>query len=359
MNLRLTLLPFSWIYALIVAFRRFLYQKNWFRRYTFSVPTVCVGNLRVGGTGKTPHIEYLIHHLKENHKLAVLSRGYGRKTKGFILANHLASDQKNALTIGDEPLQFHTKFPDIWVAVCEKRALGIERLLQLDPDIECILLDDAFQHLAVNYSFKILLTEFHKPFCKDFPFPAGNLRESKKAAKYADIVIVTKTPIDCDPLLMDMKRKQLRLNNEQELFFTSIDYIPFQPLTDSARTIPLHLVDEIIVFTGIANPTPLLGYLEQKFSKISYFSFPDHHPFSTIDLQNIKNKFDQGSKQSKIIVTTEKDWMRLSGIQENCLLLLPVFSIPIEIRFQEKEDIFLHIMKEHVRKDQRKCCISE
>ncbi|HPE40261.1 MAG TPA: tetraacyldisaccharide 4'-kinase [Bacteroidales bacterium] len=351
MNVRLFLVPFSWIFGLIVACRRRLYKYQLIKSVRFPIPTICIGNLKVGGTGKTPHIEYLITQLKDHYQIAVLSRGYGRKTKGFILANHLTTSKKNAIFIGDEPLQFHSKFPDIPVAVCEKRSLGIQQLMMLFPKLDLILLDDAFQHLAVNYSLKILLTEFQNPYTKDFPFPAGNLREHKNAAHHADIVIVTKSPVDCDPLLIEVKKKQLKIKKDQELFFTSIVYKPLQPLTPSASIYPMDSIDEIIVFTGIANGSPLLQYLEKQFSKISYFSFPDHHCFSHSELENIKNRFEQDPHKKKIILTTEKDWMRLSGIQENCLLLLPVFSIPIEIRFHEKEDIFLNIIKDHVRKD--------
>ena len=351
MNFRLILLPFSWIYTLIVSLRRYLYKKGWFKSYSFTVPTICVGNLRVGGTGKTPHIEYLVHHLKEQYNIAVLSRGYGRKSKGFLLANELSPDQKTAKMIGDEPLQFHLKNPNIIVAVCEKRKIGIEKLLTQFPYLDCILLDDAFQHLGVNYSLKILLTEYNIPYSHDYPFPAGNLRESKLAAKNADIVIVTKTPNPIDPNLLYKKKSQLHLDQNQKIFFTSIFYKPFVPLTESAHLIDLKYIDELIVVTGIANPKPLLSYLEQFYSKINCFSFPDHYIFTPNDLKNIKKCFDQDSKKNAILVTTEKDWMRLSGIQENCLLLLPVFSIPIETRFLEQEDTFLNIIEEYVRKN--------
>ena len=325
MNFRLILLPFSWIYSLIVGLRRFFYKKGWLKSYSFSLPTICVGNLRVGGTGKTPHIEYLVAYLKD--------------------------DYKNAEMIGDEPLQFHLKNPDIPVAVCEKRRIGIENLIAQFPDLDCILLDDAFQHLAVNYSLKILLTEYYKPYAKDHPFPAGNLRESRNAAKNADVVIVTKTPNPIDPNLLFKKRNQLHLNHNQELFFTSIFYKPFIPLTESARLINMECIDELFVVTGIANPKPLLTHLEQNYSKIHCFSYPDHYIFTANDLQNIKNNFELDPGKNAIILTTEKDWMRLSGIQENCLLLLPVFSIPIETRFLEKEDTFINIIEKYVRKN--------
>lgn len=351
MNWRLILLPFSLIYALVVGLRRFFYKKGWLKSYSFPIPTICVGNLRVGGTGKTPHIEYLVAYLKTEYKIAVLSRGYGRKSKGYILANDLLEHLKTADMIGDEPLQFYLKNRDIPVAVCEKRKVGIENLITQFPELDCILLDDAFQHLAVNYSLRILLTEYHKPYSADYPFPAGNLRESRNAAKNADIVIVTKTPNPIDPNLLFKKRNQLHLNQNQELFFTSIFYNPFIPLTDSARIVNVEDVDELFVVTGIANPKPLLSYLEQHYSKIHCFAFPDHYIFTPNDLQNIKNSFDQELKKNAIIVTTEKDWMRLTGIQENCLLLLPVFSIPIETRFLEKEDTFLNIIQKYVRKN--------
>ncbi|HNX22129.1 MAG TPA: tetraacyldisaccharide 4'-kinase [Bacteroidales bacterium] len=351
MNFRLILLPFSWIYSFIVGLRRFFYKKGWLKSYSFSLPTICVGNLRVGGTGKTPHIEYLVAYLKDDYKIAVLSRGYGRRSKGYVLANELPDHLKNAEMIGDEPLQFHLKNPDIPVAVCEKRRIGIENLIAQFPDLDCILLDDAFQHLAVNYSLKILLTEYHKPYAKDHPFPAGNLRESRNAAKNADVVIVTKTPNPIDPNLLFKKRNQLHLNKNQELFFTSIFYKPFIPLTESARLINMECIDELFVVTGIANPKPLLTHLEQNYSKIHCFSYPDHYIFTPNDLQNIKNNFELDPGKNAIILTTEKDWMRLSGIQENCLLLLPVFSIPIETRFLEQEDTFLNIIEKYVRKN--------
>lgn len=351
MNWRLILLPFSLIYALVVGLRRFFYKKGWLKSYSFPIPTICVGNLRVGGTGKTPHIEYLVAYLKTEYKIAVLSRGYGRKTTGFILANNLPVEDKTAEMIGDEPLQFHLKHPDLVVAVCEKRKVGIENLLALFPDLDCILLDDAFQHLAVNYSLRILLTEYHKPYSADYPFPAGNLRESRIAAQNADIVIVTKTPNPIDPKLLFKKMNQLHLNKKQNLFFTSIFYKPFIPLTEAAQSIEIEKMDELFVVTGIANPKPLLSYLEHHYSKIHCFSFPDHYNFAPNDLENIKNSFERDHKKNAIIVTTEKDWMRLTGIQENCLLLLPVFSIPIETRFLEKEDSFLNIIDQYVRKN--------
>lgn len=351
MKFRKILIPFSFVYAYIVAFRRFLFKKRWFKSTSFSVPTICVGNLRVGGTGKTPQIEFLIEHLSPYYKIAVLSRGYGRSTTGYILANHLNSEQKRADIIGDEPLQFVTKFPNLVVAVCEKRTIGMGKLIEQFPDLELVLLDDAFQHLAVNYTLKILLTEYHKLYVYDYPFPAGNLREGRKSAKQAQIIVVTKSPADIDEKKALWIKKELQVQPNQTLFFSSIIYKELIPLTQAARDLSLENAPEIIVIAGIANPKPLLSHLEQHYSKITLFDFPDHHQFTAEDLQSIQSKYFSIPQQKAIIVTTEKDWMRLKGIQENCLLLLPVFSIPIEIRFLFEEDSFISKIQKYVSKN--------
>lgn len=351
MKIRKFFIPFSLVYALIVGIRRYLYKIGWMKSTSFEIPTICVGNLRVGGTGKTPQIEFLIEHLTPKYNIAVLSRGYGRKTKGFILANQYSYKEISADIIGDEPMQYVTKFPNLIVAVCEKRVIGIQELIQKYPQLDLILLDDAYQHLAVNYTLKILLTEYHKLYVHDLPFPAGNLRERRGAAHNAQIVVVTKSPMNIDEMGAMLIKKKLHLRPSQSLFFTSISYQSLIPLTESAKLFPLDSALELIVIAGIANPKPLLSYLEQYYSKITLFDFPDHHQFSSSDLQNIENKYLSIPHQKAIIVTTEKDWMRLKGIQENCLLLLPVFSIPIEIRFLFEEDNFISKIEEYVRKN--------
>lgn len=351
MKLRKILIPFSIVYALIVGIRRYFYKMGWLKSTTFDIPTICVGNLRVGGTGKTPQIEFLIEHLAPKYKIAVLSRGYGRNTSGFILANQLAAEEIRADILGDEPLQYVTKFPNLIVAVCEKRANGITELIQKYPNLDLILLDDAFQHLAVNYTLRILLTEYHKLYVHDFPFPAGNLRERRKAAHEAQIIVVTKSPSNIDDMKRIWLKKELHIKPHQSLFFSSILYKPLIPLTPSAKDFSYKNAFELIVIAGIANPKPLLSHLEQFYSKITLFDYPDHHQFTNTDLQNIQNKYYSIPHQRAIIVTTEKDWMRLKGIQENCLLLLPVYSIPIEIRFLFEEDSFISKIEEYVRKN--------
>ncbi|PKP20970.1 MAG: tetraacyldisaccharide 4'-kinase [Bacteroidetes bacterium HGW-Bacteroidetes-19] len=351
MKIRKLLIPFSILYALIVACRRFLYKIGWFKSRFFSVPTICVGNLRVGGTGKTPQIEFLIEQLSVHYKIAVLSRGYGRSTKGYILANHLSDSDKRADIIGDEPLQYVSKFPNLIVAVCEKRVVGMEKLMEQYPNLDLVLLDDAFQHLAVNYTLKILLTEYNNLYVHDYPFPAGNLREFRKAADNAQMIVVTKSPSNIDELKLLWIKKELKIKPYQSLFFSSIIYKPFIPLTSSAKSMIYDHSTELIVITGIANPKTLLSHLELNYSKITLFDYPDHHPFSSIDLENIQNKYYSIPECKAIIVTTEKDWMRLKGIQENCLFLLPVFTIPIEIRFMLEEDSFISKIEEYVRKN--------
>ena len=213
------LFPFSALFGFIVACRRKRYTT---RSHTFPIPTICVGNLRVGGTGKTPHVAYIANFLSQNHQVAILSRGYGRKTKGYI--NAAENQNLNSEIIGDEPMQYVQNLPNVEVAVCEKRKIGIEKLLLKNPEIEAVILDDAYQHLAVNYTLKIVLTEYERPFFKDFPLPYGYLRERRNAAKHADIIIVTK----CAEYLTEAEKLQfirkLKLQKHQEVYFTKIDY---------------------------------------------------------------------------------------------------------------------------------------
>jgi tetraacyldisaccharide 4'-kinase len=280
-----------------------------------------------------------------------LSRGYARKTTGLIVANELPFENVTADLIGDEPLQYFSKFQQVIVAVSEKRSVGIAYLKEKYQDLDLILLDDAFQHLNVDYGMRILLTEYHQLFTQDYPFPAGNLRESRNNARLANVIVVTKTPSDYKINEFEKIKKQLSKFKKSDLFFTSIQYKKMEPLTSSARLMDPIDVSEILLITGIANPKPLYQHLEKQFSIITNISFPDHHSFTLSDIEMIEKKFNEGKKGSKIIVTTEKDWMRLKGIKENCLLLHPVFSIPIEIGFIEKEDSFIQIIKDYVRKD--------
>jgi len=336
--------PFSIIFGTVTTLRRKAFQKGQLRSETFAVPTICVGNLRVGGTGKTPHVEYIASFLSQNHKVAILSRGYGRKTKGYINAREIPN--LSSELIGDEPMQYVVKFPNVEVAVCERRKIGIEKLLKKNQKLEVIILDDAYQHLAVNYSLKILLTEYHRPFFEDFLLPSGNLRECRNTAKYADVIIVTKCP---ESLTSEEKAhflQKLKPELRQEVFFTKIEY---KQERDSGRNISpskfegapegrgsLYQKSKILLITGVANPVPLVHYLETQYDEIHKLHFPDHYAFTNKDIEKIIRLKEKLGGENCIIITTEKDAARLHAFKN-----MPAFQlIPIEIVFLENEAIF-------------------
>jgi len=324
-SLSFLLFPFSFIFGAIATLRRKAFQKGWLHSKTFTIPTICVGNLRVGGTGKTPHVEYIARFLYQNHQIAMLSRGYGRKTKGYIHANE--SSNLSSEIIGDEPMQYVNKFPNAEVAVCEKRKKGIENLLNKNPELKVVILDDAYQHLAVNYSVKILLTEYHRPFFEDYPLPYGRLRECRSASKYADIIIVTKCP---ENLTKEQKAhflQKLKRKPHQEVFFTKIEY---KQKAESNENLM------ILLLTGIANPTPLVQYLKTQYHKIHQLHFPDHHAFTNKDIEKIIRLKEKLGGENCTIITTEKDAVRLQAFKN-----MPKYHvIPIEIVFLENETIF-------------------
>ena len=337
---RFLLFPFSLFWGVIAALRRKCNRKA----KTFNIPTICVGNLCTGGSGKTPHVEYIADFLSQNHQVAILSRGYGRKTKGYIHANEIPN--LSSEIIGDEPMLYVTKFPNVEVAVCEKRKIGIEKLLIENSKLEIVVLDDAYQHLSVNYSLRILLTEYDRPYFKDYPLPIGNLREFRSVSKYADIIIVTKCP---DSLSEDEKKlfkQKLRLKSHQELFFTKIKYevggceekspSNFEGVDGNAGRGSLYGKSNILLITGIANPKPLVQYLESQFGKIYKLHFPDHHAFTKKDIEKIIRLKKQLGGDSCIIITTEKDSQRLKDFDN----MLDYQTIPIEVVFLEKEDCF-------------------
>lgn len=326
-TLRLLLLPLAWLYGGVAALRRYLYRRGWLKSYTPSVPTICIGNLRVGGTGKTPHTEYIAELLSPMFKVAILSRGYRRQTRGFVLAQRDAS----AATIGDEPLQYFYKFPSVTVAVDERRAEGIQKLQQQCPDLDVVLLDDAYQHLQVKAACNILITPFNDLYVNDFPLPAGNLREFRCAARDADVIVVSKTPADCDEKQQDAVLKALLPKAHQRLFFTAYEYQPLQPVTSLAQQMQLTFNDTVLVLTGIAQPEPLYQELESCGLSVVPVRFPDHHAFSAADIAHLVDLYQQ--EQAGAVVTTEKDYMRLQSAElENVLSLLPVFVAPISVK---------------------------
>ena len=318
--LRKILFPFAILYGFISGIRNFLFDKGILKSYSFDIPVIAVGNLSVGGTGKTPQIEYLIRLLSPKYKVATLSRGYKRQSEGFVLAD----SSSNATILGDEPFQFYTKFKDIQVAVDANRKNGIEQLLsQLEkPDV--LLLDDAFQHRKVKAGLYILLTSYGDLYSDDFILPTGNLRESRSGAQRADVIIVTKCPAT---LSLDeqniIKRFLLRRNDKgenQQLYFSYIEYEDSVYSEDKTlRVSEIKNVDKLLL-AGIAKPNPFFAYLQSE--KDEKLVFADHHHFTENDIREIENK-----SQNKIIITTEKDFVRLKGsVSKEKLFYLPIRS---------------------------------
>lgn len=312
--LRKILFPLAFLYWLITFVRNWLYDIGVFKSHSFDIPIIAVGNLSVGGTGKTPQIEYLIRLLSDNYKVAVLSRGYKRSTEGFISADENAT----ASSIGDEPFQFYSKFPTIQVAVDANRKNGIENLLQLSNKPDVILLDDAFQHRKVKAGFYILLTAYDDLFCDDYILPFGNLREPSSGKKRADMIIVTKCPNDLSEIAQLKIRE--KLNVKQQVFFTTIQYDDYVFGNDSQLLVSEIQSESKVLVAGIAKPKLFFDFLKNETDETMVF--PDHHHFSKQDCEQILAKAN-GRK----IITTEKDFVRLNGLlPERQLLYLPIKS---------------------------------
>lgn len=334
--MRYLLFPFSWIYSAVVFLRNRLYDWGVLKSRTFEVPLIVIGNLAIGGTGKTPHTEYIIRLLKDKYRIAVLSRGYGRITKGYRLANSNSTPQE----IGDEPFQMYTKFPALTLAVCEDRTLGINSLLNLDYPPEVILLDDAFQHRKIKAGLNIVLTEYDNPFYRDYMIPMGKLRDNKREIKRAQILIHTKVP--------EGEREQpIKINNARfsrpESFWSSFKYIgakAYFPLNQNEK-----ISKKIIVVTGIANPKPFVNYLRENHEIVYKFSFRDHQDFNQSNLDEIlKKKRNFGDEQISI-VTTEKDFVKLSRFAQPSNNF---YYVPIEVEFLSKQDEFDQLIKTYI-----------
>ncbi|NCI46297.1 tetraacyldisaccharide 4'-kinase [Sediminibacterium soli] len=327
-SFRVLLLPVAIIYGCIIFVRNWMYDKRYLKSASFNFPVICVGNLAVGGTGKSPMVEYLIELLKPHFRLATLSRGYKRKTKAYVLAGQ----HTTALDIGDEPMQFHTKHPDISVAVCEERIVGIPHLLQDVPDLQAIILDDAFQHRMVKAGFNILLTEYSNLYPHDFFLPTGDLRDQWSSAKRAQVIIVTKCPYD---LSAEAKQKTIRSLNPtvtQRVFFTTIEYGTPYHINDRQAERKLTTEDEVLLVCGIANPKPLKEYLHEKAHTYYQQDYSDHHIFSIDDLNDVRKRYSEIQAEQKLILTTEKDAMRLMKFSDQ-LASLPIYVLPIRHYF--------------------------
>ncbi|WP_309640531.1 tetraacyldisaccharide 4'-kinase [Flavobacterium sp.] len=322
--LRILLFPFAIIYWLVTSIRNYLYDLGILKSYSFNVPIIAVGNLSVGGTGKTPMIEYLIRLLSEQYAVATLSRGYKRQSTGFILAD----DNANAQTLGDEPFQIHQKFANIQVAVDANRKNGIEQLLSQNKKPQIILLDDAFQHRKVKAGFYILLTAYGDLFTDDWMLPTGNLRESRSGTKRADLIIVTKCPTNISEteqkeIRGKLERFLLRRNDSDSMvFFTSIAYDDSVYSADSVKKVSEIKTTSKLLLAGIAKPKPFFAYLQHVNDVV--LTFPDHHDFSDSDIQIIKKQ-----AENKLIITTEKDYVRL----KNHIPASQLFYLPIKTKF--------------------------
>ncbi|MBG0858574.1 MAG: tetraacyldisaccharide 4'-kinase [Bacteroidales bacterium] len=349
------LYPFSLVYGFITSFRNFLYDSGILRSYSFSMPVICVGNLSAGGSGKTPHTEYLASLLGRRFRIAILSRGYKRKSRGFKIA---AADSLVA-DVGDEPLQMCRKFPDITVAVDRNRKHGIDSILISRPETDVIILDDGFQHRRIKPGLSIILSDFHRSFTDDHLLPYGNLRESIKNIKRADIILITKSPSDVSADLQKRIYAEVIKETRQKLFFTTVSYDDPEPLFGKINTEPelftsSHLEDSgIVLVTGIVNPQPLKEYLSKYNSGIIHLRFRDHHQYASGDIEKIRSAWDSLKAKRRYVFTTEKDAARLrefANIAEP--LRSAFFYIPVRIDFlNNARDEFDNIITEYAGKN--------
>ena len=336
---RLSLFPLSVIYDGVTRIKNFLYDKDILKINKFQIPLIVIGNLSVGGTGKTPHTEFVAKLLKHQFKTAVLSRGYGRKTKGYILAGPNSTPQE----IGDEPLQIFTSVSDINVAVCEDRTTGVQNLVEsVKPEV--VILDDAFQHRKIQGSLYVLLTTHQKLFTDDFVLPAGNLRESASNKERANIIIVTKCPSDLSPSEKENIISKINPSNTQKVFFSFIQYSDPEPFKTSSKW---NSATKAVLVTGIVTPQPLQQHIKDLGKEVKLLSYPDHYDYTKKDIEKIKNEI-QLLGSNCVIATTSKDAVKLKPLMNN--LTVDAFEIPIKVGFlfdQEKE--FNNIILAHVR----------
>ena len=319
--LRVILFPIVPIYYVITWFRNLMFDNGWKVSKSYDLPIICVGNLSTGGTGKTPMVEYLIRLLKDKAKVATLSRGYGRSSKGFVLGNQTS----DALSLGDEPFQFYNKFnKDILVAVDGNRQEGIAKLLDQNPTPEVVILDDAFQHRKVKAGFNVLLSTYDNLYIDDFVLPTGNLREPKSGAKRADIIVVTKCPNNLSSQVKQDVISKIKPLAHQEVFFSVISYSEF--VMTGEKSVSLKQLPAFKLITGIANATPLVDYLNDNSLKFEHIAFKDHHSFSPKEIDDL-SKYD-------CIVTTEKDYMRLKN---ETALQAKLYYLPIEVKIDRPE----------------------
>lgn len=336
--LRLLLWPFSLLYGFIIVLRNKAYDWGIFTTQGFDCPTIVVGNLAIGGTGKSPMTEYLIRMLQANYKVATLSRGYGRKTKGFLLVGI----NDDPIKVGDEPLQFKRKYQAITVAVCEDRVEGVKRL---KDDHDLIILDDAYQHRALKPGFSILLMEYKSLFQLKVLLPAGNFRDTYSQRKRANLIVITKSPQYLSEKERQKALKHLNANSDQNVLFAYLKYGQPYLLNNEAspsKRLPINRDSTVLAVTGIADPSLLVKYLETQAKKVYLLKYPDHHQYTENDVSKIANKLGTINGDNKIIVTTEKDAQRLGvGFLSHLVKELPILVLPVETAFDDEGENIL------------------
>ena len=356
--MKFLLLPFSLLYAAVMAVRNWMFDRGLLSSRSFPVPTICVGNLSVGGTGKTPHSEYLLRLLQsKGWRSGLLSRGYRRRSKGY-----LEGEDKNALEIGDEPWQImHSCYP-AKVCVCEKRAEGLRRMLTAEDAPQVVVMDDAYQHRYVQAGLNILLTDYSHPYYADYVLPTGKLRESRRGAKRADIIVVTKCPADLSTQQMEDIRQRITPRAHQQVFFSRMEYgMPyylFPRAVDTGVEKVVVLKSEVLrgekalVVCGIARPKPFIQHVQDLCARVETLTYSDHHHFTVKDIQTIA----QRAKSADIVITTAKDAARLSAYELPQSLREKLCVQPIEVKFlHQTENIFNQIILDYVTKDSTNC----
>jgi len=347
--MRLLLYPFSFCYGLVVVLRNFLYDSGIFPAVKFNLPVILVGNLSTGGTGKTPHTEYLIQLLSGKYNVATLSRGYGRQSKGFREVTIRSSVNE----AGDEPLLYKTRHPELTVTVCENRAEGIRTIMEQFPDVQVILMDDGFQHRRVVPGFKILLTSWQQPFYRDHLLPAGNLREPAAGKKRADCLVVTRTPtgVEAEKKMVTGKASM----RDKPVFFSSLKYGTPRPVFADTNIEFPSLPKAVILFAGIADADRFVDFVTSHYVKPDQFLFGDHHEYSPAELDELAEHFHSRilTEPSTVLITTEKDAMRLRTATEHGMLKeLPVFYIPIDVVFPtDAQPAFDEMILDYVEKN--------
>ena len=345
--IKVLLSPIAVVYGAGVALRNALYGVGFLKGTHFNIPVISVGNLTMGGAGKTPHVEYIGRWLSQYIDVSILSRGYKRKTRGFLEANvHHRVEH-----VGDEAVQYKRKFPQLGIYVSESRVLGIPKILIDRPETQTILMDDGFQHRAVKPGLNILLTEFEKPFTKDYLLPVGRLREWRQGANRADVIIVTKCPPTITSAQKDSLSKELNLKEGQKLFFSRYLYGAPYHMFYPAMKVSIHPNMEILVISGIAKTGYLLRYLEDRAALVKSIEYDDHHVFTNYEVAQLKKQFDALQGNQKIILTTEKDAVRLERHADYIRKeKLPIYVLPAFVSFEEDEADFQQLIQNYLLK---------